>query len=201
MMFKVLKDAHWKNWLHRPICYEYDENDEEYQVTIIDWVKTFVKEGLFPHFEKVGYLTSGSQQDFITALLNYIYRFEANSQNNIYITPYFDKYGRKLEYTMDDFDFFISEKCPPSFWNRMKNKFSIDFYADDSDFASRLWTDLPYMVFFCIDLKKSNATSELQERLCMEDEEFEGTTDTRKKDIDPYLLDYGGQKYKNYDNV
>jgi hypothetical protein len=40
--------------------------------------------------------------------------------------------------------------------------------------------------------------SELEDWACNEDEESETTT-SKKKEIDPYLLDYYGAKYKKYD--
>ena len=70
-----------------------------------------------------------------------------------------------------------------------------------SEFSEILRNDLPTVVFFSLDLPKSNATIELQEHLKWEDEDEEESEqkDTRKKDIDPYLLDYWGSKYKQQD--
>jgi hypothetical protein len=206
MLYKLFKRQHWKNWLERPISYEYIEEGECYDsselepITIVDWVGTISKKYLIPKLEKNGYLVAGSHTQFISSILNYIYRFEYNYQfNQPIVSIYLGTHGRKMSYTNDDIDYFITYKFPENFWKNMKNMFGIPFYADDSDFAYRLWLDLPYFIFSCLNIKESTATFELQEQLTCEEETSEDLPDTRKKDIDPYLLDYGGYKYKNYD--
>lgn len=204
MLYKLLQKGHWKNWLERPIAYAYmeegecNDNNELEFITVVDWVGTIAKRYLIPKLEKNGYLIAGSHTQFINSILNYIYRFEYNYQfNNDIIPTYVGPNGRKMPYTNEDIDYFITYKFPENFWKIMKQEFEIPYYADNSEFAYRLWMDLPYFIFGCINVKESIATLELQERLMCEDEEEQ--TDTRKKDIDPYLLDYGGYKYKNYD--
>jgi hypothetical protein len=206
MFYKLLEKGHWKNWLERPIAYAYmeedvcDDSNELELITIVDWVGTITKRYLISKLEKNGYLIAGSHTQFISSILNYIYRFEYNYQfNQVTTSIYLGPNGRKMSYTNEDIDYFITYKFPEQFWKNMKDMFEIPFYADDGDFAYRLWLDLPYFIFSCLNIKESTATLELQEQLTCEEETSEEKPDTRKKDIDPYLLDYGGYKYKNYD--
>jgi hypothetical protein len=58
-------------------------------------------------------------------------------------------------------DFYLAYKCPKEFWDTLRSKVSVEQYADDSEFANRVWDDLPMIVYWHIDHDKSAATDEL----------------------------------------
>jgi len=58
-------------------------------------------------------------------------------------------------------DFYMAYKCPSEFWLTLRSKVFIERYADDSEFANRIWEDLPMIVYWHIDHEKSPAIDEL----------------------------------------
>ena len=58
-------------------------------------------------------------------------------------------------------DFYLAYKCPTEFWDTLRRKVSVERYADTSEFANRIWNDLPMIVYWHIDHDKSVATDEL----------------------------------------
>lgn len=200
----------WKKWLKMRYYFDNSDFDNsdcdnsncDYSFTVIEWVESLVYEGIMPHFEKVGYLIAGTKTELVETILNYIYRLEYNYfTKGEHMCFYKNKHGYTMTYTMDDLEFYHTVKCSETFWNRMRKEFRAPQYADDSEFANVLWDDIPYMLFFTINIDKSNATYELQDKLTCDDDDDNllEESDTRKKDIDPYLLNYGGAKYKKYD--
>jgi hypothetical protein len=85
------------------------------------------------------------------------------------------------------FDFYLAYKCPKEFWDTLRSKVSVERYADDSEFANRIWNDLPMIVYWHIDHDKSMATEELDYMfLDPEDEEDSesGNEDTHRNQQD-----------------
>jgi len=69
-------------------------------------------------------------------------------------------------------DFYLAYKCPKEFWDTLRRKVSVERYGDTSEFANRIWNDLPMIVYWHIDHGKSMATDELDHMfLDPEDEE------------------------------
>ena len=58
------------------------------------------------------------------------------------------------------FDFYLAYKCSQEFWDTLRSKVSVERYADSSDFANRVWNDLPMIVYWHINHDKSVATDE-----------------------------------------
>ena len=195
MSYSSLIHIGWRQWLQSPIALE-----DGTSITVQEWAQELILYGILPHFQQVGYILHYNPHEAIETFLNFLYRFKNNYKKNVHSCSYRGKKGDPVNYLNDDFEFFCTKKCPPSFWSSLQYDFSIPIYADNSDFATKLWMDIPYFIFYLVDIAHSNAKQELEEHLAWYDEEEEDTTNKKKKDIDPYLLDYGGPKYKNYDN-
>jgi len=69
------------------------------------------------------------------------------------------------EYYEDDYEFFITRKCPSDKWSILRSTFEIEWFADEEAFADRIWMDIPNIVFSHIHLEKSPATQELVDLL------------------------------------
>ena len=69
------------------------------------------------------------------------------------------------------FDFFLAYKCPQEFWDTLRSKVFVERYADTSDFANRVWNDLPMIIYWHIDHDKSIATDELDHMFLDSDDE------------------------------
>jgi hypothetical protein len=185
----------WREWLHRRYSTDYGT------YTVIEWVESLVYEGISDMFQKAGYIYSRSKHETVNTLLNYIYRFDIHSPRRL-PTQYLGEYGRNLSYTSNDLEFYLEHKCPPCAWDTLKKEYTIQHFADDSDFAERLWIELPSFLFFQIDIDKSGATEELYSRIAWleSDDSEEGDFNVvKRRGVDPYLLDYGKNRYKAHE--
>lgn len=111
---------------------------------------------------------------------------------------YIGKHGRKMNWSNEDYCYFLDFKCKQFVWERLRENFPIEHFSDDSDFAQRLWIQIPSAVFFMVDLKSSLSSDELEERIAWLDSDDEDDRGQQKKTnkVDPYLLDYGKDRYK-----
>jgi hypothetical protein len=164
------------------------------------WAKDLVYEHILPTLNTAGYMLSCPTATFLNCLLNYMYRHEQDYwavEPTIFMCTH--ACGCTTHAATDAGEHFHNRKLPPAKWNTIWKRVGIAHWSDESDFAVRFWTDLPHIVFAHVDHVGSNASKELAELLYVEDEE-ENSTTSKKKDIDPYLLDYYGAKYKKYDD-
>lgn len=174
--------------------------EEEYEtVPTHIWAYDLVFDKLEPLLRKNGYSFSCTTGDFLNCLLNYMYRHIQDSWA-MEPTLYMCKHACRCKRTMEAEEHFHTRKFPPDVWEQLRQRVQIEEWSDESDFAMRFWTDLPHIVFSHIDLVQSTAMGELEDWVCNEDEESESTASKKKKEIDPYLLDYYGAKYKKYDD-
>lgn len=182
----------WNKWLN--ILYEADDGKK---YTVSQWVECFIREGLVPEMKKCGYAFPTNEHGVVNSLLNFLFHFE-NSYHDMTQCQYIGKHGRKMNWSNEDYCYFLDFKCQPLVWEKLHEKFPIEHFSDDSDFAQRLWIQIPSAVFFMIDLKNSLSTNELEEQLAWleSDDEDDGMQQKRKKKVDPYLLDYGKDRYK-----
>ena len=182
----------WNRWMS--LMYEADDGEK---YTVAEWVESFIRKGLFPTMKKCGYAFPTNEQGVINSFLNFLFHFE-NSYNSMTQCQYIGKHGRKMDWSQEDYSYFLDDKCQDFVWERLCEKFPIEHFSDDSDFAQRLWIQIPSTVFFMVDLKNSPATDELENRLTMLDSDDEEGAGQQKKKIkvDPYLLDYGKDRYK-----
>jgi hypothetical protein len=182
----------WAIWLNKrttTLYYPYNT------YTVVEWVENLFIDGILPKFANIGYVFGGNTQSTIGDFLNFLFRFDMNFSKSK-PTVYRSSFVRRNRWTVDDEEFFYEKKCTSHFWNSLKARFSIQHWADDSDFSIRLWEEIPHVIFSMIDFKQSRASDELAEWLRPLDDDDEND-DERKKDIDPYLIDYGGSKYRD----
>ena len=78
-------------------------------------------------------------------------------------------------------DFYLAYKCPKAFWDSLRSKVFVERYADDSEFANRIWNDLPMIVYWHIDHDKSAATNELDHMFM--DPEDEEDSESGNEDV------------------
>jgi hypothetical protein len=182
----------WNNWMKRKY---WADNGEKY--TAAEWVESFIHEGLVPEMKKRGYVFPTNEQGIVNSFLNFLFHFE-NSYHSQTHCKYIGKHGRKMEWSQEDYSHFLDKKCPYFVWERLRERFPIEHFSDNEDFADRLWTEIPSTVFFMLDLKESPSTDELEGLLAWldSDDEEDGGQQRKKKFVDPYLLDYGKDKYK-----
>ena len=156
---------------------------------LCDWVQDLVMNHLLPALTTQGYALTVNGPILIGCILNVLYRHNQDA-NAMRTTTYMCCHGRAsrdafdavlLEYeaALQDrrlrrqplmvhplvdrqelFDFFLAYKCSQEFWDTLRSKVSIIRYADTSDFANRIWNDLPMIIYWHIDHDKSAATDE-----------------------------------------
>jgi hypothetical protein len=182
----------WNKWVR----WTYLGNDGE-KYTVVEWVESFIHDGLVPEMKKRGYVFPTNEQGIVNSFLNFIFHFQ-NSYNSKKKCQYIGKHGRKMDWSIDDYSYFLDNKCPQFVWDKLLENFPIEHFSDESEFSKKLWSEIPSAVFFMLDLKNSPATEELEERLAWldSDDEDEGWQQRKKNNIDPYLLDYGKDRYK-----
>ena len=165
----------WIEWLKGEYDVSFPNNEPEY-IPVHIWVKSLVTNGIIPILVKSGYSFKYSTDIIISKFLNFIYQFD-NGRRRRYTNSFTD----------DDQEFFHSFKCTFERWKKLKKEFYIEHFADDGDFAEKLWLELPNYIFELINIDKSHATEELNQKLAWEDEE---ESDNEKKNIDPYLIEH-----------
>lgn len=183
----------WRCWLEN--LYRTDDGGEKY--TVAEWVETFIHDGLLPEMKKRGYVFPTNEQGIVNSFLNFLFHFE-NSYHKQTQCQYIGKHGRKMNWSQEDYCFFLDIKCPIFIWERLRERFPIEHFSDDGDFADRLWIQMPSTVFLMLDLKNSPSTDELEVLLAWmdADDEEDGGQQKKKTTVDPYLLDYGKDRYK-----
>jgi hypothetical protein len=164
------------------------------------WVQTLVQTHLLPALTAQGYILTINSSILIGCILNVLYRHQHDT-DTMRVTTYMCSHGRasrnafdkvliEYEAALEDrrlrrqpimihpviernelFDFYMAYKCPTPFWQALRHKISIEQYADDSDFANRIWNDLPMIVYWHIDHEKSPATDELDHMFLDPDDE------------------------------
>jgi hypothetical protein len=164
------------------------------------WAYDLTHSHIIPLLQSSGYVLSCNTAEFVNCLLNSMYRHIQDS-HAMEPTLYMCKHACACskEITADVEEHFHGRKFPPNVWEAMRKRVGIEQWSDESDLAVRFWTDLPHLVLAHTDLVASNMAGEMEEFLNAEDDE-EGSATSKKKDIDPYLLDYYGAKYKKYDD-
>lgn len=179
----------WMEWMYETV------DGEKY--TVAEWVESFIRKGLFPEMKKCGYAFPTNEHGVVNSFINFLFHFE-NSYHDMTRCKYVGKHGRKMDWSQEDYCFFLDVKCPTFIWERLRDKFPIEHFSDDSDFSQRLWIEIPHAVFFMLDLKNSPSTDELENRLAWldSDDEEDGGQQKKKTKVDPYLLDYGKDRYK-----
>lgn len=167
----------WSKWLKTEYNVAPLNAVEDYYVPTHVWIKSLVVDGIAPILTKANYVFKYPIDITVNKYMNFIYQLD---------------HGRQRRYknmcTNDDQEYFHSFKCTVETWKKLKRDFYIEYLADDSEFAEKLWFELPYFIFEMLNIPKSNATEELNELLEWEDEE---DSDGEKKSIDPYLIDHG----------
>ena len=175
-----------------------DETYETVQTHI--WAQDLVYDKLVPLLNQHGYTFSCTTAEFLNCLLNYMYRHIQDSwalEPTTYMCKHACECRKRL--AADAEEHFHERKLPPAVWEQLRRRVQIEEWSDTSDFAVRFWTDLPHIVFAHIDLVESTVMHELTDWVDNEDEEETSTT-SKKKEIDPYLLDYYGAKYRKNDD-
>jgi hypothetical protein len=183
----------WNKWMERLY---YTDDGEKYTVT--QWMESFIHEGLVPEMKKCGYAFPTNENHIVNSFLNFLFHFE-NSYDAMTECQYIGKHGRKMSWSQEDYIYFLDYKCPLSVWEKLRKKFPIEHFSDMGDFADRLWIQIPSTVFFMVDLAYSMSSNELQSRIAWldsDEEEGGGGQQKKRNKVDPYLLDYGKDRYK-----
>ena len=178
------------------------------------WVQDLVMNHLLPALTTQGYVLTVNGPILIGCILNVLYRHNQdatamrtttymcchgrasrNAFNNVLVQYEAALQDRRLRRQplmvhpivdrQDLFDFFLAYKCPQEFWDTLRSKVFVTRYADTSDFANRVWNDLPMIVYWHIDHEKSVATDELDHMFLDSEDENDsesGNEEGRAKD-------------------
>ena len=125
-----------------------------------EWVETLVHTGILPMLKSNGYVISVSPKRLIHCLLVSLFRHQVHYFTST-MSNYMCSCAMNQDYYEDDYEFFITRKCPPDKWSILRSTFEIEWFADEEAFADRIWMDIPNIVFSHIQLEKSQATQEL----------------------------------------
>jgi hypothetical protein len=197
-------EEEWYRWLqtpcYSPYTYHTNEDGEEEDggwCTIAEWARALLYESILPNLNKKGYVFYKNRNIILNAFLNYLFRIDGTPSG--FRSGYTGRPVHTISCTRDDMDFYCTHKCPTEFWASLRKAYAIQRFADDSIFADRLWTDLPWFIFYQIDIKDSPATQDLADYMAFEDGEDSDedyNTAARRNDIDPYLMEYGKNRHK-----
>ena len=188
----LLRKLQWQDFLRAEweVC---NDPDESFVRTPI-WAHHLVIDNIVPMLQQANYVLKSTPKEFLDCVLNHMFRHEVNycrGGTNARPTPYRCNHAGPIN--ADRGEFFHQRKLPTAAWQRLRNTVAVEHWSDDGEFADRFWLDLPHIVFTHCDMEKSGATLELEELLRVEDNEEEAA---KRLNIDPYLLDYYGAKYR-----
>jgi hypothetical protein len=173
----------WRNWLNTPIRNEYEDVWK-----VHEWVNSLCIDGIIPMLDKYGYIINLSNAEFVNCMMNYMYRWDSRNKHG-YISCLYKCTCMKNNATEDDEWYYNSMCIETEQWEDLKKMFFIEDYADDSEFAYRLWCDIPSFVFKHININDSPATITLDNMLNYDDDENDSDNELNKKG-DPYIADY-----------
>lgn len=173
----------WLKWLRMPLRDEYEEVWK-----VHEWIHSLCVDGIIPMLNKYGYVINLSEKEFVNCMMNYMYRWYNHNAKG-HISCIYRCKCKKNNATEDDEWYFHSMRVENEKWEDLKKLFFIEDYADDSEFAYRLWNDIPFFVFKHININDSPATSVLDEMMTYEDDENNSDNDGYNR-VDPYIADY-----------
>lgn len=187
----------WLNFLQAE--WEVYDDPEGGYVATHTWASHLVLDNLVPLLESTGYTLKVTGREFVDCVLNYMFRHETSYIYHIggrfakaLPTTYLCKHCKRIN--SDQAEFFHQRKLPVGVWQKLQRRLAVEHWSDGKEFADRFWLDLPHIVFVHCDMEKSRATEELEELLRTDDDTEEDTG--KRRDVDPYLADYYGGKYK-----
>ncbi len=193
-LFETRRKVQWEQFLRAR--WEIITSDSSYEtIATHEFAYDLVHSHLAPLMTQTGYIFKCSKNEFVGCLLNYMYRWNNDFWDAT--TTTYRCIHDNCRVSLDTEEHFHSRKLPPPVWAQMRKRVGVAYWADEEEFATHFWNCLPHIVFSHIDFDGSNATRELQDLLRYEGEEEESTT-SKKKEIDPYMLDYYGGKYKKH---
>ena len=187
----------WKDFIEQELRVPQDD-----PIRLCDWVHTLVKGALLPALKQKGYAISVDEQTLINCILNTLFRHEKDNHKNRftgYMCPHGrqsrDKFAVKYDAYLEiatnknrrsvepiinplmernqKLEFFLVQKCPMEFWAELRHKYPVERYADNEEFADRVWNDLPMVILWHLNHEASAATEELEDLLRIIDEEEE----------------------------
>jgi hypothetical protein len=152
-----MRQMNWKQFLEKRHLYA-----EGMSIRLCDWAETLVRDVLLPQVHEKQYTLSVSPKDYVTCLLNTLYR---SLQPRSYVCAH----RRTFVWTPEQYEYF-NEQFPPVLWKRIRDEFHLELLTD------RVWSDLEYFVFSHIDFDKSHANTLMEDQYKgiedLEDEEM-----------------------------
>lgn len=191
-MSSRLKDArrqtHWLAWLRRPFALL----DSGEYIATHEWAAYMVEEDLVPALNDMGYNLLYTPHQITEKILNRLYNLERNYLKGLPANIYQGQQNRS-----EDYEHFFTVKCTEGFWNQLAWQNRIEWFADEDQFATRVWIELPGWVAQFIDYNRSDVTAELNAMLgygpnetAREDEEAAPAIKKETPAVDPYIQDY-----------
>jgi hypothetical protein len=136
------------------------------------WVEHLVRSGLLPLLKDKGYTLLCRPQELATCILNNLLRHQRDYQMCKFTTY---RCPHREESCLEEFEFY-EEQIPETVWNKLKETFYIEWFADEHNFAERVWRHLPLIVFDHLSMD-SPANEILYEKMGFLEEESSSEPD------------------------
>jgi hypothetical protein len=212
----------WDSWVSMSLqTNSLHDND---CIELWEWLSLLVRNDILPKLKQSGYFFDCSPDKFIECLLNHYFnvyykqyyrnRWYTESHNSSLQKPKLHcelcKHAvKKNKHSLISYEglhanilleYYDCYKMPFKYWHDLREKYAIEFIADDSDFSNKFWTTLPYIVFGHINHLESPASQEIANRQPCRLEEDYGNEENIKAFIsatmqqtiesDPYYKEY-----------
>jgi hypothetical protein len=136
------------------------------KVQLYRYVECLLRDGIYPLLRAKQYNLACGPKELTGCLLNYLLRHEQDYKKRVFTTycckHHSDVYPEEHE--------FYEEQIPDEAWNHIKAEFAVEHFADEGDFAARVWRNIPLIILSHLDMEASPANQVLYESLKTYDE-------------------------------
>jgi len=132
------------------------------------WVEYVVRDGILPLLKATQFGLTCKPQELANCILNHLIRHETDFKKCRF-TTYRCKHPEEMN--LEEYEYF-EDMVPSEVWTSMRRKFYLCHFADDSEFAARIWLNIPLIVFEHLDINTTgfNGLREKQRHLDEEDD-------------------------------
>jgi hypothetical protein len=151
----------WRNFLLRELTVPSGGKVQLYR-----YVECLLRDGIYPLLRTKQYNLSCGPKELTGCILNYLLRHERDYKDRKF-TTYCCKH--RGDVFPEEHEFY-EEQIPDSAWNNVKTEFAVNWFADEGDFAARIWRNIPLIILSHLDMENSPANQALYESLKTYDE-------------------------------
>jgi hypothetical protein len=152
----------WEEFLRR----EFTGTDNS-PIQTHKWVEYVVRDGILPLLKATQFGLICKPQELANCILNHLIRHERDFLKSRF-TSYRCKHPEEMN--LEEYEYF-EDMVPSEVWASMRRKFYLRHFADDSEFAARIWLNIPFIVFEHLDINTAGFNGLYEKQRHLDEEE------------------------------